>query len=95
MTIIFEILFPLGKLEPQIVTSNYLLWKLMGLPQAAIMIFLALLIPRFMIPEQEQTGTNRTNRTDRAKSTGKLSCSVWKKKVGFTKYRFLSECVGK
>jgi hypothetical protein len=74
--IIFEILFPLGKLEPQIVTSNYLLWKLMGLPQAAIMIFLALLIPRFMIPEQEQTG-----QTDRAKSTGNLSCSGWKKKV--------------
>lgn len=53
--IIFEILFPLGKIDPQIVTSNYLLWKLMGLPQAAIMIFLALLIPRFIIPEQEQT----------------------------------------
>ncbi len=52
--IIFEILFPLGKIDPQIVTSNYLLWKLMALPQASIMIFLALLMPRFIIPEQEQ-----------------------------------------
>lgn len=53
--IIFEIIFPLGKLDPQIIASNYLLWKLMALPQAAIMIFLALLIPRFIIPEQEHS----------------------------------------
>lgn len=52
--IIFEILFSLGKLEPEIVTSNYLLWKLTGLPQAAIMIFLALLVSRVRRPEQEQ-----------------------------------------
>lgn len=53
--IIFEILFPPGKLEPQIVASNYLLEKLIYLPQAAIMIFLALLVSRVMIPEQEHS----------------------------------------
>lgn len=52
--IITGVLFTLLKLEPQQVISNYLIWKLLSLPQAAIIIFVALLIPRFMIPEQDE-----------------------------------------
>lgn len=51
--IITEVLFTMLKLEPQQVISNYLIWKLSSLPQAAIIIFTALLIPRFMTPEQD------------------------------------------
>lgn len=51
--IITEVLFTLLKLDPQQVISNYLIWKLLSLPQAAIMIFVALLIPRFMTPKQD------------------------------------------
>lgn len=51
--IITKVLFTLLKLDPQQVISNYLVWKLLSLPQAVIMIFVALLIPRFITPEKD------------------------------------------
>lgn len=51
--IIHEILFSLLKLEPQQVIENNVLWTLLGLPQAVIIIFIALLPARFMTPRQD------------------------------------------
>ncbi|BAF59957.1 MAG: hypothetical protein HPY89_03125 [Pelotomaculum sp.] len=48
--IIHEFFFFLTKQDPQAVISNYLLWKLIGLPQAFLMIILALLIARLKTP---------------------------------------------
>lgn len=52
--IITEGLFTLLELElQQVMLNHYSLWKLLTLPQAAIMILVSLLVPRFMKPEQE------------------------------------------
>jgi len=51
--IIFKSLFALVKPEQQLTMSNYSLLKLLSLPQAVIIIFTALLIPRYMTPEQD------------------------------------------
>ncbi len=50
--ILLKIFFALVKLEPQQVMSNVLYWKLLTLPQAVIMILIALMVPQFMKPEQ-------------------------------------------
>ncbi len=51
--IIHEIIFSLLKLEPQRVIENDVLWTLLGLPQAVIMILIALLTTRFLTPRQD------------------------------------------
>lgn len=37
----------------QMISENYLAWKLLTLPQAAILIILALLVSRYLKPVQE------------------------------------------
>jgi hypothetical protein len=51
--IIFRIYSALKILEPQLTMSSDPPQRLLALPQAAIIIFAALLIPRFMTPEQD------------------------------------------
>ncbi len=51
--IIFRIYFALKILEPQLTMSSDLLQRLLALPMDAIIIFVALLIPRFMTPKQD------------------------------------------
>ncbi|MEW6275593.1 MAG: hypothetical protein AB1556_10870 [Bacillota bacterium] len=49
---LYEFLFAITKVEPQVAMANRALWSLFGLPQAIIMIFLALLITRYKKPAQ-------------------------------------------
>ena len=51
--IIFRVYFALKIIEPQLTMSSDLLQKLLGLPQAVLIILVALLIPRFMTPKQD------------------------------------------
>jgi len=50
--VIHRSFFFLTKIEPSHFVSNTLLWTMLGLPQAIIMIFLALITPRFKKPVQ-------------------------------------------
>jgi hypothetical protein len=51
--IIFRIYFVLKILDPQLTMSSDLLQRLLALPMDAIIIFIALLIPRFMTSKQD------------------------------------------
>jgi len=42
-----KLLFTIVGLNQQEVISNYLLWKLLGLPQDVVMLILALIVPKF------------------------------------------------
>ncbi len=50
--VIYEIFFSITKLEFQAVIANNFLWKLLGLPQVALMIVFALLLSKYKIPEK-------------------------------------------
>lgn len=47
-----EVFFALMNLDPQDVLSNYTLWKLLGLPQAVLLIILAIIVSKFKKPVQ-------------------------------------------
>jgi hypothetical protein len=49
---IHKLLFAMTKIELQVLMSNKVLWSLFGLPQAIILILLALLVSRFRKPVQ-------------------------------------------
>ena len=49
---LFSELFSVIKLDPQSVISNNLLWKLIGMPQAILMIIIALLVSKYKKPRE-------------------------------------------
>lgn len=52
--VISEIFFAVTKLDPYtVIAENNLSWKLSGLPQAFILIFMALLVSKYKKPEEE------------------------------------------
>jgi len=48
-----KLFFAVTKLDPQVVISNNFLWKLIGLPQAILMILFAVLVSKFKKPDGE------------------------------------------
>ena len=47
-----ELFFSVIKLDPQSVISNNLLWKLIGMPQAILMIIIAMLVSKYKKPRE-------------------------------------------
>ena len=50
---IYDFLFAITKVEPQVAMANKALWSLFGLPQAVILILLAFLTSRYKKPIQD------------------------------------------
>ncbi|MCG9966661.1 hypothetical protein L9W92_01140 [Pelotomaculum terephthalicicum JT] len=54
LELIIEKLFLfITKLDQQVFVSNYLLWKLVGLPQAILMILFAVIISKYTAPDSD------------------------------------------
>ena len=50
--IIHEVIFTILGYEPQQIGADNIYWKLMGMPQAVIMILLALIVSKLRVPEK-------------------------------------------